>query len=133
MKVLVSGSAGFIGAAVSERLLARGDYVVGVDNLDPYYDVDLKKARLATICDDQRFRFQKLDLADAEGMTKIFEDEKPEIVAHLAAQAGVRYSLNNPRAYIDSNVVGFLNILEGCRHGKIKHLVFASSSHPNTS
>ena len=127
-KVLVTGAAGFIGYHLVKRLLKRGDSVLGIDNLNEYYDVTLKKARLANICDDPRFRFQQLDVADAEGMTRLFEDEKPEIVAHLAAQAGVRYSLQNPRAYIDSNVVGFLNILEGCRHGKIGHLVYASSS-----
>lgn len=127
-KVLVTGAAGFIGYHLVKRLLKRGDSVLGIDNLNEYYDVTLKKARLANICDDPRFRFQRLDAADAEGMARLFEDEKPEIVAHLAAQAGVRYSLQNPRAYIDSNVVGFLNILEGCRHGKIGHLVYASSS-----
>ena len=128
MKVLVSGSAGFIGAAVSERLLARGDYVVGVDNLDPYYDVDLKKARLARLTDSNHFRDVRADIADRAAMAELFEDERPDRVINLAAQAGVRYSLENPHAYVNTNLVGFINILEGCRHVGVEHLVYASSS-----
>jgi len=128
MKVLVTGAAGFIGMHTSERLLARGDEVVGLDNLNDYYDPQLKLDRLARIEPHPNFRFVKLDVADRPAMEKLFAEEKFDKVIHLAAQAGVRYSLENPHAYIDSNIVGFMNILEGCRHNKVKHLVYASSS-----
>lgn len=128
MKVLVTGVAGFIGFHVAQRLLARGDTVVGIDNLNPYYDVRLKEARLARLTNRSGFHFLQLDLADRDGMTRLFADHRPERVIHLAAQAGVRYSLTNPHAYIESNLVGFLHILEGCRHGEVQHLVYASSS-----
>ena len=128
MKILVTGAAGFIGSTVSLRLLGRGDEVVGVDNLNDYYSVQLKLDRLARVQEQPGFRFVKLDVADREGMAKLFDEEKFDRVIHLAAQAGVRYSLQNPHAYIDSNVVGFVNILEGCRHGGVQHLVYASSS-----
>jgi UDP-glucuronate 4-epimerase len=128
MKILVTGAAGFIGMHVCERLLARGDEVVGIDNLNDYYDVALKEARLARLLPLAGFRFEKLDLADRDGMARLFASEKPQRVVHLAAQAGVRYSLQNPHAYADSNLVGFLNILEGCRHGGVEHLAYASSS-----
>ncbi len=113
---------------VCERLLARGDEVVGLDNLNDYYDPSLKEARLARLTPSANFRFVKLDVADREGMAALFAGEQFDRVIHLAAQAGVRYSLENPHAYIDSNLVGFTNILEGCRHGKVEHLVYASSS-----
>ncbi|MDY0074146.1 MAG: NAD-dependent epimerase [Thauera sp.] len=128
MKVLLTGAAGFIGMHVCERLLARGDEVVGLDNLNDYYDPSLKEARLARLTPSANFRFVKLDVADREGMAALFAGEQFDRVIHLAAQAGVRYSLENPHAYIDSNLVGFTNILEGCRHGKVEHLVYASSS-----
>ena len=128
MKVLVTGAAGFIGFHVSKSLLDRGDDVVGLDNLNNYYDVDLKKARLRILEDYENFKFVKCDLADRATMEKLFGSENFERVINLAAQAGVRYSLKNPHSYIDSNVVGFLNILEGCRHNKVEHLVYASSS-----
>ena len=128
MKILVTGAAGFIGMHASERLLARGDQVVGLDNLNDYYDPTLKEARLARLTPNAGFRFVKMDVADREGMEKLFAAEKFDRVIHLAAQAGVRYSLQNPHAYIDSNVVGFMNILEGCRHSGVQHLVYASSS-----
>ena len=128
MKILVTGAAGFIGSATSERLLARGDQVVGLDNLNDYYDVQLKRDRLARLTPHERFSFVKLDVADREGMAALFAREKFDRVIHLAAQAGVRYSLQNPHAYIDSNVVGFMNVLEGCRHHAVQHLVYASSS-----
>lgn len=128
MKVLVTGAAGFIGNAVSLRLLERGDTVVGLDNLNDYYDVKLKHARLARIPDDADFRFVKMDLADRAGIEALFAEQQFDKVINLAAQAGVRYSLQNPHAYIDSNIVGFTNILEGCRHNKVQHLVYASSS-----
>lgn len=128
MKVLVTGSAGFIGSAVSERLLARGDHVVGVDNLDPYYDVALKKARLARLTDSNHFREVRIDIADGDAVAGLFRDERPDRVINLAAQAGVRYSLENPHAYVNTNLLGFLNILEGCRHAGVEHLVYASSS-----
>jgi len=128
MKVLVTGAAGFIGMHTSERLLARGDTVVGLDNLNDYYDPQIKLDRLARIEPHENFRFVKMDVADRAGMEKLFAEEQFDKVIHLAAQAGVRYSLENPHAYIDSNIVGFTNILEGCRHSKVKHLVYASSS-----
>ncbi len=128
MKILVTGCAGFIGMYVCERLLAQGDEVVGIDNLNNYYDVSLKEARLARLTPHANFTFHKLDIADRCAMTALFEREKPQRVVHLAAQAGVRYSLKNPHAYVDSNLVGFVNMLEGCRHAKVEHLVYASSS-----
>jgi len=128
LKVLVTGCAGFIGMYVAERLLARGDEVVGLDNLNAYYDPSLKEARLARLLPHPAFRFHRLDLADREAMAALFAQGGFERVVHLAAQAGVRYSLRNPHAYTDSNVSGFLNVLEGCRHNACEHLVFASSS-----
>ncbi|KAB2927278.1 MAG: NAD-dependent epimerase [Dechloromonas sp.] len=128
MKILVTGAAGFIGMTTSLRLLARGDTVVGLDNLNDYYEVSLKENRLARLTGHPGFRFVKLDVADRAGMETLFAAEKFDKVIHLAAQAGVRYSLQNPHAYIDSNLVGFTNILEGCRHNKVAHLVYASSS-----
>jgi len=128
MIILVTGAAGFIGYHVTQRLLARGDTVVGLDNLNDYYDVSLKEARLARLSSQPGFRFAKLDLADREGMARLFSELRPQRIVHLAAQAGVRYSLENPHAYIDSNVVGFTNILEGCRQTQVAHLVYASSS-----
>jgi UDP-glucuronate 4-epimerase len=128
MKILVTGAAGFIGFSLSRVLLERGDTVLGLDNLNDYYDVRLKQARLALLQEHKRFSFVKLELADAQGMTAMFESERPQRVVHLAAQAGVRYSLENPRAYVNSNLVGFINVLEGCRHNAVEHLVYASSS-----
>lgn len=128
MKILVTGAAGFIGFHLSKSLLARGDQVVGLDNLNNYYDVSLKEARLAQLQGQANFHFVRLDLADRAGIAKLFATEKFDKVVNLAAQAGVRYSLTNPFAYIDSNVQGFINILEGCRHNAVKHLVYASSS-----
>jgi UDP-glucuronate 4-epimerase len=128
MKVLVTGVAGFIGMHVAERLLQRGDEVVGLDNLNDYYDPKLKLDRLARLEPHERFRFVKMDVADRGGIEKLFAEEKFDRVVHLAAQAGVRYSLINPHAYIESNIVGFMNILEGCRHNTVEHLVYASSS-----
>lgn len=128
MKLLVTGAAGFIGSATAERLLARGDEVVGLDNLNDYYDVSLKQARLERLKAHGAFRFVYADLADRDGMARLFAAEKFERVVHLGAQAGVRHSLKEPHAYVESNVVGTLNILEGCRHHGIAHLVYASSS-----
>ncbi|HET8702097.1 MAG TPA: NAD-dependent epimerase [Nitrococcus sp.] len=128
MKVLVTGAAGFIGYHVAKYLLDRGQSVVGLDNLNDYYDVDLKLARLARIENRDRFRFVRLDVAERDGMAALFRHERFERVIHLAAQAGVRYSIENPLAYVDSNVVGFLNVLEGCRHNAVGHLVYASTS-----
>jgi UDP-glucuronate 4-epimerase len=128
VRVLVTGTAGFIGNFVAERLLERGDEVLGLDSVNDYYDVALKEDRLARISDHPRFTEARLDLADRDGVARAFADFQPERVIHLAAQAGVRYSLENPHAYADSNLTGFLNILEGCRHLGVEHLVFASSS-----
>ena len=127
-RVLVTGAAGFIGMHTSAALLARGDAVVGVDNLDPYYDVALKEARLAELSGRQGFAFERLDLADADATARLFRDGRFERVVHLAAQPGVRYSLVNPGAYLRSNVDAFGRVLEGCRHAKVAHLVYASSS-----
>lgn len=127
-KILVTGTAGFIGFHLAKVLLDRGDEVVGLDNLNDYYDVSLKQARLAQLDGRPNFRFVKLDLADRQGMADLFKTEKFDRVVNLAAQAGVRYSLKNPHAYVDSNLVGFVNILEGCRHNGVQHLVYASSS-----
>ena len=128
MHILVTGAAGFIGSALCARLLERGDTVLGIDNLNDYYDVGLKRARLARITVRERFRFLRADVADRKEMAELFLNNRFDAVMHLAAQAGVRYSLENPAAYIDSNLVGFGNILEGARQGAIGHLVFASSS-----
>ena len=128
MKVLVTGAAGFIGFHASRRLLARGDDVVGLDNLNEYYDVRLKHTRLELLKHEPRFRFVKLDLTDRKGMATLFRDERFDRVVHLAAQAGVRYSMEAPYAYIDSNVLGTMAVLEGCRHNAVDHLVFASTS-----
>ena len=128
MNILITGAAGFIGSTLALRLLKRGDRVVGIDNLNDYYDVSLKEARLKRCQPHKAFQFQKLDIADRDGMAKLFREHRFDAVMHLAAQAGVRYSIENPSAYIDANLVGFGNILEGCRHSKVAHLVFASSS-----
>lgn len=128
MKILVTGTAGFIGNHLALRLLERGDEVIGIDNLNDYYDVSLKVDRLARVKDHARFTDVRIDIADREGMEAVFKKYQPQKVVNLAAQAGVRYSLQNPHAYIDSNIVGFINILEGCRHNKVEHLVYASSS-----
>jgi len=126
--ILVTGAAGFIGFHVAHRLLAEGRRILGVDNMNDYYDVHLKETRLALLQEDAAFRFARLDIADRTRVASLFAAEKPATVIHLAAQAGVRYSLVNPHAYIDSNVTGQLNILEGCRHYGVRHLIFASSS-----
>lgn len=131
MKVLVTGAAGFIGFYLSKALIERGDEVVGIDNLNDYYDVQLKHDRLAILSEHQKadsFTFIKLGLEDRTGIASLFDERKFDVVVNLAAQAGVRYSIENPHAYVDSNLVGFVNILEGCRHSKVKHLVYASSS-----
>ncbi|MGI9489569.1 MAG: NAD-dependent epimerase [Geminicoccaceae bacterium] len=128
MKVLVTGTAGFIGSAVARRLLERGDTVLGIDNLNDYYDVALKRARLERLLDHQGFTDLRRDLEGRDAIEDAFQTFDPDRVVHLAAQAGVRYSLENPRAYTDSNVVGFINILEGCRNRKVDHLVYASTS-----
>lgn len=128
MHVLVTGAAGFIGFHLSRRLTADGHTVVGIDNLNDYYDVRLKEDRLAQLAECRNFRFEKLDLADSAGMAELFRQERFTHVVNLAAQAGVRYSLINPASYISSNLVGFGNILEGCRQTEVQHLVFASSS-----
>ncbi|WP_454259205.1 NAD-dependent epimerase [Pseudoxanthomonas mexicana] len=128
MRVLVTGAAGFIGSHLSERLLARGDEVLGYDNLNAYYDPTLKEARLARLTPKEGFSFVRGSLEDRAALKAAFDDFRPQRVVNLAAQAGVRYSLENPHAYIDSNIVGFLNILEACRHRGIEHLVYASSS-----
>ena len=126
--ILVTGAAGFIGSHVAHKLLDRGDEVVGLDNVNDYYDPTLKEARLARLVQRAGFRFVKLDLADREGMAALFARERFTKVIHLAAQAGVRYSLQNPHAYVDANVVGFVNVLEGCRHHEVQHLTYASTS-----
>lgn len=128
MKVLVTGAAGFIGSTLSHALLDRGDHVVGVDNLNDYYEVSLKQARLDRLTVRDNFSFHKVDIADQDGLASVFSDEAPDRVVNLAAQAGVRYSLENPYAYIDANVIGFLNILENVRAHGTEHLVFASTS-----
>jgi len=128
MKILVTGAAGFIGFFTAKALLARGDEVIGLDNLNAYYDVSLKEARLAQLRDYKNFSFVKTDLENRDAIAALFRDTKPQRVIHLAAQAGVRYSLTHPQSYIDSNINGFLPILEGCRHNGVEHLVFASSS-----
>lgn len=128
MKVLVTGAAGFIGMHCAERLLARGDQVVGLDNLNDYYDVALKEARLVRLQKHPGFSFAKIDVGDRAAMDALFAHEKPQRVIHLAAQAGVRYSLVNPHSYVESNLVGFIHVLEGCRHHHVEHLVYASSS-----
>jgi len=128
MKVLVTGAAGFIGSTLSMRLLERGDQVIGIDNHNDYYDPALKEARLNRFIDNPNYTHIRMDLADRKGMAALFEEHKPQGVVNLAAQAGVRYSLENPLSYIDSNLVGFGHILEGCRHNGVEHLVYASSS-----
>ncbi len=128
VKVLVTGAAGFIGFHLSQRLLTRGDEVVGLDNLNDYYDVFLKKDRLAQLQERPGFSFYQLDLEDSVAIAELFTEQRFDVVVNLAAQAGVRYSIKNPHAYINSNLVGFINILEGCRHSGVQHLVFASSS-----
>ena len=128
MRVLVTGAAGFIGYSLSRRLLARGDSVLGIDNLSPYYDVALKQARLDRLLKDERFRFEKLDIVDRGGIEKLFGRDSFNAIVHLAAQAGVRYSIENPHAYVEANLVGFANVLEAARRIKVKHFVFASSS-----
>jgi UDP-glucuronate 4-epimerase len=127
-RILVTGAAGFIGFHLCQRLLARGDEVIGLDNLNDYYDVSLKQNRLAKLQDHNQFRFHLLDLKDRDAIAQLFAEQQFDKVVNLAAQAGVRYSLKNPHAYVDSNLVGFVNILEGCRHSGVQHLVFASSS-----
>lgn len=127
-RFLVTGTAGFIGYHLAERLLERGDEVVGVDNLNDYYDVRLKKARLERLKRHSSHRFEKIDLVDGSALQRLFSEVRPQVVVNLAAQAGVRYSLTNPHAYVDSNLVGFVNVLEACRHTDVEHLVYASSS-----
>jgi UDP-glucuronate 4-epimerase len=128
MKIMVTGTAGFIGNQLALKLLERGDEIIGIDNLNDYYDVNLKLARLDRIKDHENFTDIRADISDRETMEKLFEQHKPQRVVNLAAQAGVRYSIENPHAYIESNMLGFLNILEGCRHNNVEHLVYASSS-----
>lgn len=128
MKVMVTGTAGFIGSHLAIKLLERGDEVIGIDNLNDYYDVNLKLARLDRVKDNPLFTDVRADIADRERMTQLFKQHQPDRVVNLAAQAGVRYSIENPYAYIDSNILGFLNILEGCRNNNVEHLVYASSS-----
>lgn len=128
MRILVTGVAGFIGFHIAKKLCFRGDFVLGIDNLNDYYDVDLKKARLNDLNSSSNFQFIKLDIADRDAIASIFANESFDCVVHMAAQAGVRYSIDNPNTYVDSNLVGFLNVLEGCRHSKVKHFVYASSS-----
>ncbi|NJN10965.1 MAG: NAD-dependent epimerase [Richelia sp. RM2_1_2] len=127
-KILVTGAAGFVGFHLSQKLLANGVTVIGIDNLNDYYDVSLKQARLEQLFSHKKFQFFQLDLANRSKVDELFTSCKPEIVVHLAAQAGVRYSLTHPHAYVDSNLIGFTNVLEGCRHAQVQHLVYASSS-----
>jgi UDP-glucuronate 4-epimerase len=127
-KILITGAAGFIGYHLVQAIADRGDTITGIDNLNDYYDVNLKKARLSQLEQCKNFTFRKIDMADREAMTGLFGKGNFDVVINLAAQAGVRYSLKNPYSYIDSNIVGFTNILEGCRQSKVAHLVFASSS-----
>jgi UDP-glucuronate 4-epimerase len=127
-KILVTGAAGFIGSHLAERLLSRGDQVIGLDNLNDYYDVRLKQSRLARLTGRDGFAFKKMELGDKDSVDRLFREDRPDVVVNLAAQAGVRYSLQNPYAYVDSNITGFLNILEACRHFPVEHLVYASSS-----
>jgi len=127
-RVLVTGAAGFIGFHLSRRLLKNGCHVAGIDNLNPYYDVKLKEARLERLTSFENFKFHKMDISDKKSLEAIFNNTKYDVVVNLAAQAGVRYSIENPHAYVDSNIVGFVNLLECCRHNDVKHLVFASSS-----
>lgn len=126
--ILVTGAAGFIGFHTTKRLLSRGETIIGLDNLNDYYDVGLKEARLAQLSREERFEFIRADLSSKERINSVFESHRPDRVINLAAQAGVRYAFDNPHAYVDSNLMGFLNILEGCRHYDVKHLVYASSS-----
>jgi UDP-glucuronate 4-epimerase len=128
MRVLVTGAAGFIGFHTAKALIARGDDVIGLDNVNDYYDVRLKQARLAALTPLPGFRFERMDLSDRSGIDRLFREARPDRVVHLAAQAGVRYGATNPHAYLESNLAGFLNVLEGCRHGGVEHLVYASSS-----
>jgi len=128
MKVLITGSAGFIGSNLALRLLERGDEVIGIDNLNDYYDVNLKRARLARTVDYDGYTDIRIDLEDRDGIANVFKQHQPHRVMNLAAQAGVRYSITNPHAYVDTNIVGFCNILEGCRHNEVEHLAYASSS-----
>lgn len=128
MHIMITGVAGFIGSSLAMRLLERGDKVYGVDNLNDYYSVALKESRLARFSGHANFKFEKLDIADRAAVARLFEQNKFDAVMNLAAQAGVRYSLENPHAYVDANLVGFVNLLEGCRHSKVGHFVFASSS-----
>ncbi len=129
MKVLVTGAAGFIGSTLARRLLERGDEVIGIDNLNDYYDVELKMARLSLISSHENFTDIRVNIEDQEAVYDVFKKYQPSHVVNLAAQAGVRYSLKNPHAYINTNIVGFINILEGCRHNEVEHLVFASRCH----
>ena len=128
MKVLITGTAGFIGNKLAQRLLERGDEIIGIDNVNDYYDVSLKEARLELIKDHKNFTEARIDLEDKVSVQELFKKHKPQRVVNLAAQAGVRYSLENPYAYIDTNIMGFINILESCRHNDVEHLVYASSS-----
>jgi len=128
MKILITGAAGFIGSTLTLAVLRRGDLVVGVDNLNDYYEISLKRARVDRLYQQRAFQFKKVDVSDRASMEQLFTSERFDAVVHLAAQAGVRYSLDNPSAYVDSNLVGFGNMLEGCRHSQIKHFVFSSSS-----
>ena len=128
MKILVTGSAGFIGSFLSQRLIERGDEVIGIDNHNDYYDSKLKEDRLNQFIDSQNYIHFRCDISDKNRIDDIFKNNKPEKVVNLAAQAGVRYSMENPHSYVDSNIVGFTNILEACRHNDVKHLVYASSS-----
>ncbi len=128
MTILVTGAAGFIGAALTEKLLAHGEVVVGVDILNPYYEVSLKQARLERFSQQKNFSFHQIDLNDRGGLEAVFKQHRPKRVVNLAAQAGVRYSIENPQTFIDSNVMGFINVLENCKHHNVEHLVYASSS-----